>query len=168
MKITENTVVSLTYTLNLDNAEGELIEKVETDQPFVFIFGSGQLLQDFESEINGLEPGSSFEFTLTSEQAYGPVQDEAVVTLPINIFELDGKVQHDLLTIGNYLTMRDHNGQPLRGKVMKVTDADVTMDFNHPLAGQTLHFRGDIVDTREATAEELDHGHVHGPGGHHQ
>lgn len=166
MKIDDNTVVSLSYTLKLDNAEGQLIEQVNDAEPFLFLFGAGGVLPDFETNLRGLEPGKAFEFTIESAKAYGPVSEEAVVQLPLSVFEVDGELQKDLLVEGNYLTLRDHTGQPLRGMVKTVTEEGVTMDFNHPLAGQNLHFSGGVVAVREASADELAHGHVHGEGGH--
>ncbi len=79
---------------------------------------------------------------------------------------MDGKIEDGLLEIGNQITMQDQNGNPLDGIVMEVSDQSVKMDFNHPLAGQDLHHLGEIIDVREATTEEIDHGHVHGPHGH--
>jgi len=72
-----------------------------------------------------------------------------------------------MLTIGNYIPMQDQNGYSLQGKVVKRGLDKVTMDFNHPMAGKNLHFTGDVLSVREATEEELHHGHVHGEGGHH-
>lgn len=166
MKIDNNTVVSLSYTLKLDNAEGQLIEQVNDAEPFLFLFGAGGVLPDFETNLKGLEAGKAFEFTIESAKAYGPVSEEAVVQLPLSVFEVDGELQKDLLVEGHYLTLRDHTGQPLRGMVKTVTEEGVTMDFNHPLAGQNLHFSGGVVAVREATPDELAHGHVHGEGGH--
>jgi FKBP-type peptidyl-prolyl cis-trans isomerase SlyD len=167
MKIDKDTVVSLSYELKAGDAQGPVVEKVEQSEPFVFLFGSGQLLKDFEDNLRGLEPGKAFEFTIKSGDAYGAFSDEAVIEIPKNIFEVDGRIEEGLLTEGNYLTLEDHQGNPLRGKVNSVNDTIVTMDFNHPLAGQDLHFKGGVVDVREATETELAHGHVHGPGGHH-
>lgn len=167
MKIAENTVVSISYELKADNNEGLTIEQVDAGQPFVFLFGAGSVLKDFETNLAGLEVGHSFAFGIKSEDAYGNFSEEAIVELPLSVFEVDGVVQHDVLVVGNFLTLRDHTGQPLRGKVQEVTDEQVKMDFNHPLAGQNLFFKGDVVEVREATEEELAHGHVHGPGGHH-
>lgn len=72
-----------------------------------------------------------------------------------------------MLTVGNFVPMQDNEGNPLEGKIVEVNSEHVKMDFNHPLAGKTLHFTGKIVDLRDATEDELNHGHVHGPHGHH-
>ncbi len=167
MEITNNTVVGITYDLKIGNPEGALVEKVEAAAPFVFLFGAGGLLPEFEENLHGLSEGKSFEFTIESDNAYGPVQEEAIIELPINIFETDGRIPDDLLVVGRYLTMQDHQGNPLRGRIEKVGLEQVTMDFNHPLAGADLYFKGGVISVREATAEEVAHGHVHGPDGHH-
>ncbi len=163
-----NTVVSLTYQLRIDHAEGDVVETVLEEQPFVFLFGGGNLLPDFETNLKGKTSGSSFEFLIQSENGYGPYEQEAVIQVPRHIFESDPNADVEtLLTIGNFLTLLDQDGNPLRGKVLEKDNENVTMDFNHPLAGRNLFFAGEILNVREATAEELDHGHVHGPGGHH-
>jgi FKBP-type peptidyl-prolyl cis-trans isomerase SlyD len=89
-----------------------------------------------------------------------------VVDLPLNIFE-GPDVPADILSVGATLPMQDQDGNPMDGRVLEIGAETVKMDFNHPLAGEELHFKGEILEVREATAEELDHGHVHGPGGHH-
>ncbi|MDX2003517.1 MAG: FKBP-type peptidyl-prolyl cis-trans isomerase [Chitinophagales bacterium] len=167
MKIEKDTVVSLTYELKAGDAQGPVVEKVDESAPFVFLFGSGHLLKDFEDNLMGLEPGKSFEFTINSDNAYGAFSDDAVIDIPKNVFEVDGRIEDGLLNEGNYLTLEDQHGNPLRGKVTQVGNENVKMDFNHPLAGHDLHFKGGVVDVRKATETEIAHGHVHGPGGHH-
>ena len=127
MKINKNTVVSLTYQLRLDNAQGEIVETVTTENPFTMLFGAGNLLEAFESNLNGKIAGDHFEFFLTSEQAYGEILDEAITELPIEIFMVDGKIDDKMLTIGNYIPMQDQNGYSLQGKVVKRGLDKVTM-----------------------------------------
>ena len=79
---------------------------------------------------------------------------------------MDGKLDEEMLAIGNMIPMRDSEGHMLQGRVVSVSPAAVKMDFNHPMAGQNLHFTGSILDVRKATDEEISHGHVHGHGGH--
>jgi len=167
MVISKNKVVSLTYELKLDNAEGEVVDMADAAQPLVFLYGAGNMLPKFESNLAELKADDNFEFTLSSDDAYGPVIEEAVVDLPIDIFMVDGKIDPDMLFVGNVIPMQDNEGRPLDGTVVSITDDKVKMDFNHPMAGKTLHFTGKILDLREATAEEISHGHVHGPHGHH-
>ncbi|MBC7451346.1 MAG: FKBP-type peptidyl-prolyl cis-trans isomerase [Cytophagales bacterium] len=164
--ISENKVVRLTYELR-ENGNTEIIEKVEVDQPFTFLFGVGGLLPEFEENLNGLKEGDSFDFSIMTDNAYGPIDPSAVVEIPKDAFMVDGKLQEDMLQVGSVLPMRDNEGNFLQGTIMDVKSDVIMMDFNHPLAGKDLHFKGVIVDVREATEEELSHGHVHGEGGHH-
>jgi FKBP-type peptidyl-prolyl cis-trans isomerase SlyD len=164
MEISKNNVISLTYTLKLDHAEGELVEKVEKTEPLVFIYGVGMMLPKFEENLTGKVVGDTFEFTLASPDAYGDYQLDMIVNLPLDIFMVDGKVDYEMLKEGNMLPMMDNQGNHLQGKVLGVEAETVRMDFNHPMSGKTLHFSGEILDVREATEEELSHGHVHGEG----
>ncbi|HOI86358.1 MAG TPA: peptidylprolyl isomerase [Lentimicrobium sp.] len=166
MIISKNKVVSLSYELKLDNAAGETVDKADASQPLVFLYGAGNLLPKFESNIADLKVNDNFEFTLDSEDGYGPVIGEAVVELPIDIFMVDGKIDPEMVQVGNVVPMQDNEGRPLDGLIVEVTDEKVKMDFNHPMAGKTLHFSGTILEVREATTEEISHGHVHGPQGH--
>lgn len=167
MKIGDKKVVTLTYELRQDHAQGELIQKVEANRPFVYLFGVGGLLPKFESSLKGLQAGDTFSFGLIPEEAYGEVTEEAIIDLEKSIFEVDGKIDEQLLEIGNTVTMQDQHGNPLDGIVVEVGDDFVKMDFNHPLAGENLYFSGEILEVRDASAEEVAHGHVHGPHGHH-
>ena len=167
MQITKNTVVSLTYVLRRDNANGEIIEETRAGDPLVFLYGNGQMLPKFEDNLSTLKIGDDFEFTLSSEDAYGEMDQDAIIDLDKSIFLVEGKVDDELLAIGNVIPMRDDQGHMLQGTVISVSDDSVRMDFNHPMAGNVLHFAGKVIDVRIATAEELSHGHAHGAGGHH-
>ncbi len=166
MQIEKNTVVSLSYTLKADNAEGEVIEVARETDPLVFLYGAGSMLPRFEENLANLKSGDPFEFRLESADAYGDQDPNAIIDLDIEIFKIDGKTDEEMLTIGNIIPMRDSEGHMLQGRVLAVTPQAVTMDFNHPMAGQNLHFTGSILEVRQATAEEISHGHVHGHGGH--
>jgi FKBP-type peptidyl-prolyl cis-trans isomerase SlyD len=166
MKIGKNKVVTMTYTLRQNDEQGEVIQKVDETRPFVQLFGAGTLLPSFEENLDGLEKGDTFGFQLSADQAYGNSSEEAILELEKKIFEIDGKVDTEMVAEGKMITMQDQHGNPLEGKVVAVKDESVIMDFNHPLAGEDLHFSGKILDVRDATAEEIDHGHTHGPGGH--
>ncbi|MEJ5316340.1 MAG: peptidylprolyl isomerase [Tenuifilum sp.] len=161
MNVSKNKVVSISYELKVD---GDLIDAAQADNPLVFLYGHGQLLPLFEDNIKDLAEGDSFEFMIPSKDGYGEVNDQAIVELPKEIFVIDGELQEDLLVIGNRLPMRDSEGNALDGTVIEVTDNSVVMDFNHPLAGKDLFFTGKVENIREATAEEISHGHVHGMG----
>lgn len=160
--IAPNKVVSLSYTLMLNS--GELADEATADQPLVFIHGIGQTLPAFDDQLDGLSVGDTFSFTLSAEDGYGESSPNYVVEIPKNIFE-GPDVPDDILEIGATLPMQDQDGNPMDGVVLEIGEDTVTMDFNHPLAGEALGFSGTVLDIREATQEELDHGHVHGEGG---
>jgi FKBP-type peptidyl-prolyl cis-trans isomerase SlyD len=155
MKIEKNTVVSLSYTLEV---EGDVIETVNADKPMEFIFGSGYLLPKFEENIAGKSEGDEFNFTLTAKEGYGEVVQDAIVELPIDMFRVDGKIEDGLLTVGNVLPMQDSEGNKLQGAIDEVKDDIVVMNFNHPLAGSELNFTGSVVSVREATDNEIQFG----------
>jgi len=160
-------VISLTYELRSGGSEGDVIEIADHANPAEFLFGVGNLVPEFEENINPLKVGDNFEFTITAENAYGVTDPNSIVNLPRNIFNIDGKEDSEMLVVGNVVPMRDQNGHALQGTVLEILDESVKMDFNHPLAGHDLHFRGKILSTRAATPEEIDHKHVHtGYGGH--
>ncbi len=161
MTIKNDKVVSLVYELRLGSPEGEVIESLSNDNPLVFLYGVGNLLPKFEEYIQGLNVGDKFDFNLTSSDAYGEVNDSAIINIPISAFEVNGTVDDDVLKIGNIIPMRDNQGNRLDGMVKEVTTSDVKMDFNHPLAGSHLFFKGEVTDIRDATEEELTHGHIH-------
>jgi FKBP-type peptidyl-prolyl cis-trans isomerase SlyD len=161
MVIEKNKVVSLIYELRVDGSKGEVIESLNTDKPLTFLYGTGSLLPKFESNINGLKEGDAFNFDLKCDEAYGLATEEAVVEIPKHVFEVDGEFDNDMVKEGNAVPMMDGEGNRLNGVVVSVNAETVTMDFNHPLAGDDLHFNGKIVGIREATEEELQHGHIH-------
>lgn len=163
MKLENNKVGSVAFTLNSGSFEGELIENVPANDPFEFIFGNGSMMEGFEKNLSGLQVGDKFKFMLKAEEAYGPYMEEMHVELDKSIFvDSDGNMLTEELQIDNYLPMRDEEGNLLNGKVTSVTDTAVKLDFNHPLAEIDLYFSGEIVGVREATEEEIQHGHVHG------
>lgn len=167
MVIEKNKVVSLLYELRVGSAAGELVEKVDPAEPFAFLFGAGGLLPEFELNLKGKKTGDKFEFGIKSKNAYGEVSLEAIVDIPKSAFMVNGELATEMLQVGKVIPMRDEQGHPLHGKVLAVEIDKVKMDFNHPMAGKDLHFTGEIVEVRNATADEVSHGHVHGPGGHH-
>jgi len=167
MNQSEAKVLTLVYELRESSAEGELIEVVSKDNPVEFLFGTGHLVQKFENNVMNLSKNEKFEFVIVAEEAYGPVNQEAVVNLPKETFLIEGKLAEDLLVQGNMINMQDQSGNPLRGKVVAIGEETVKMDFNHPLAGVDLHFKGEVLGSRPATREEVDHGHVHSGNDHH-
>jgi FKBP-type peptidyl-prolyl cis-trans isomerase SlyD len=155
MKIETNKVVSLSYVLTVDE---DVVETVKADKPMQFIFGTGYLLPKFEANVEGKKVGDTFDFTLLAEDAYGGEDVNAIVELPKNIFEVDGKIEDGLLVVGNVLPMSDSAGNRLNGTINEIREDVVVMDFNHPLAGSDLHFKGEVVAVRDATDEELKNG----------
>ena len=167
MQIEQNRVVSLTYKLT-NHKTGEKIEETSADNPMLFLVGAGQLIPDFEKNLHGKKAGDSFSFSIPSDLAYGSSSDDQIVSIPVNVFHDEaGKFDAEYFHIGALIPMSDNQGNQLRGKILEVTPETVKMDFNHPLAGTDLQFEGEILEVREATADEIAHGHAHGPGGHH-
>jgi len=161
MIIEKNKVVSLIYELRVDGNHGEVVESLNDDRPLTFIYGTGALLPKFEDQIGGLKTGDTFNFLLNCEDAYGLATEEAVVEIPKNVFEVEGEFDKELVNVGNAIPMMDGEGNRLNGVVVSVNPETVTMDFNHPLAGDNLYFSGKVVEIRDATDEEIQHGHIH-------
>lgn len=157
MKITANKVVNAEYELYVDgeNGELELMERATPQQPLNFIYGVGMMLPKFEENIEGYEAGESFEFTISNEEAYGPYDDDAVVELERSVFEIDGKLDEEMVFEGNVVPLMDNEGNRIQAQVVTINDTHVTVDLNHPLAGETLHFKGKVLEVRDATEDEL-------------
>ncbi|MDD2524755.1 MAG: FKBP-type peptidyl-prolyl cis-trans isomerase [Bacteroidales bacterium] len=159
MKIELGKFVSVAYDLysaELDeNGELELLEQAPEDKPFSFIFGTQQVLDTFESELVGKKVGESFDFELTPDMAYGDYEDERVVDVPKGAFEIDGEFDETSVYPNAVLPMMDSQGNHMYGSVVDITADAVKMDFNHPFAGETLHFKGKVLEVRDATLDEL-------------
>ena len=160
MIVSKDKVISVSYELKV---QGEVVDKAESANPMQFIFGNGTLIPSFEENIQDMKSGDAFDFTLPADKAYGDVKSEYVLNLPMSVFAKDGKVEEGLLTVGARLPMVDQEGNQLNGLIKDVLEDHVVMDFNHPLAGEALHFTGKVEEVREATPEEISHGHVHNP-----
>lgn len=165
MKIESKHVVSLTYDLYVNQEDGNeaLVESATQEQPLTFLYGAGQMLPKFEEHLSTLSTGDSFDFKLSPEDAYGELNEEAVANLPKEMFE-----GTDMPEVGAILPLQDNQGNRFQGQVVSVVEDAVIVDLNHPMAGQELHFKGQIINVRPANPEELSHGHAHGPDGHHQ
>lgn len=156
MRISANKYVAVIYDLNVgEGEERELMEKATREVPLKFIHGTGMMIPAFEDALAGLESGDQFDFSLTPENAYGEYNEDHVLELPKNIFEIDGKFDSEMVKEGNTIPMMDADGHRMNGSVLEVKKDVVVMDFNHPLAGETLHFKGEVVDVHEPTAEEI-------------
>lgn len=163
MQIANNKVVTVTYKLqsNLPDQEKQHVETADEKNPLQFLFGVGMMIPGFEKGLAGKSIGDSFSFSIEPEEAYGTSDETAVINLPIDIFKVEDVIDFNILKVGNILPMSDNQGNVLNGRVVKYDDAMVTMDFNHPLAGHQLHFSGTIIAVRDASQEEMEHGHVH-------
>ncbi|MHA8093792.1 FKBP-type peptidyl-prolyl cis-trans isomerase [Aquirufa lenticrescens] len=169
MPIAKNNVVFISYQLAFPDEDGQpdVVEIVDEKEPMVFIHGLSGLPEAFEKNLLGLNEGDTFDFSISAEDAYGNVDPNAIIQLPKSIFQAEGQSADDILQIGNFIPMTDDQGNRMQGLVVSIEGETVTMDFNHPLAEKTLMFQGKILKIREATPEEIAHGHVHGEGGVH-
>lgn len=158
MKIADNCVVAVAYTLREDGPAGPVHEEVDRAHPLQFLFGTEKLLPAFERVLRGKQLGDGFSFTLPPTQAYGHRQEKEVIDVPVEIFNNDAAELKELLHVGYFLTLTDQSGRQRNGKVLAIGGETVTIDFNHAMAGKTLHFDGVVLAVREATAEEIAQG----------
>lgn len=161
MTVTKNKVVLIHYTLKDDT--GEVLDSSEGREPLAFIQGIGNIIPGLEEKLEGKATGDKLETVIGPEKAYGIRSEDNVHIVPLQSFEADGD---EKLEVGMQVRVETNQGISL-ADVAKIDGEEVTLDLNHPLAGETLHFNVEVVDIRDATKEELDHGHAHGPGGHH-
>ncbi len=158
MKIAQNTVVEFCYDLEVD---GQIVDKATQERPLDYIHGTGSLLPKLEEHIEGMEPGSKFDVTLSPVDGYGEVDPSRIIDLPKAAFEVNGEIREDLLVPGNTIPMMNSMGGVIPGVGLEGTVVSVKMDLNHQMAGKTLHFTGEILTVREATEKELTEG-LHG------
>ncbi len=151
-----NRFVAVTYRLYVDGDNGkELMEETKADQPFQFITGYGIALDAFEKKVAELEKGQDFEFSLEKEDAYGDYNLEHVLDLDREMFCIDGKFDSERIYVDAVVPLQNEDGNRFYGRVLEVNDDKVKIDLNHPLAGETLHFEGKVVENREATNQEI-------------
>ena len=160
MHIADNSVVTIHYTLT--NDAGEMVDTSDGREPLVYLHGAQNIIPGLERELSGKVVGDSFDVTIQPEDAYGIANPELVQTVPHSAFEGVDKVEP-----GMQFQARGDDGNTQVITVTEIGDDGITVDGNHPLAGQVLNFSVSVEDIREASQEELEHGHVHGPGGHH-
>ncbi len=171
MKIQENAVVGLTYELKVSKIEDDIesvpfsVEVRDKEDPFYFLFGQSGLPERFEELLGGKKEGDEFTFSLSVQEAYGEPDDELLVNLPKSQFSQERGFTEEMIKEGEFLPLMDENGYPMQAKVLKDLGESVLLDFNHPLVGFDLHFEGTVIEVREATADEIAHGHVHGEHG---
>jgi FKBP-type peptidyl-prolyl cis-trans isomerase SlyD len=155
MNVSINKMVILSYVLRAEGKEGDVIEQTTIESPLRFVFGLGQMLPMFESNLSGLKQGDDFEMTITASDAYGEIDEDAIVDLPKEVFLIDGYFDEERFTPGNQVPMQTSNGQRMNGTILELNETSLKMDFNHPLAGINLHFTGNIIEVRDATEDEL-------------
>lgn len=166
MKAALNTVVKVTYELRTE-PEGDVFDAAGNDSPLTFLFGHKTLLDRFEKNIEGLVAGNEFKFAIEPAEGYGHYDMESFVKLDKKMFEGSGVPQDQFLYVGSVIPLADQHGNQFEGKITDISTEQVTVDMNHPLAGKTLYFSGQVIEVREAHPSEIAHGHVHEGGGHH-
>ncbi len=154
--VADDLVITMHYTLTID---GEVADSSEENGPIQFLQGHGNIVPGLEAAIHGMAVGHHTEIDVPAIDAYGEHDPEAVQKVP------KGEFPHGIpLRPGVELQLTDHEGEAFMATILKIGKANVTLDFNHPLAGKDLHFAVSIEDIRPATPAEIEHGHVHGAG----
>jgi FKBP-type peptidyl-prolyl cis-trans isomerase SlyD len=150
MKAEKGSLVSVDYKLYIDDPSGELVEETVTDEPYEFIIGSGDQFEAFDKHIIGLKKGDHFSFAISKEDGFGEIDDEAVTEIPKKAFEYEGKIDESIFEMYNVLPMKDNEGNEFSGVVIAIGEDTITLDFNHPLAGENIWFDGTILDVKKA------------------
>ena len=159
MQIAAQKVVHIHYTLTSN--DGDVLDSSRDDSPLAYIHGMGNIIPGLERSLHGRGVGDRFNVTIEPEEAYGPVLEERIQAVPRNAFEGVDDI------VPGMRFQADTNEGPVLVTVVEVNGDEVILDGNHPMAGMTLNFDVEVTGIRDATHEELDHGHVHGEGGHH-
>jgi FKBP-type peptidyl-prolyl cis-trans isomerase SlyD len=159
MQISENSVVSFHYTLT--DSTGKVIDSSQGNEPLTYLHGVGQIVPGLENALVGKTPGDKLDVEVAAEDGYGEHQEFMVQQVPREAFQ-----GVDVIEPGMQFQAQTPQGG-MTVTVTAVDDTTVTVDGNHPLAGQVLFFAVEVVSVRDAPAEEREHGHVHGAGGHH-
>lgn len=159
MQISANKVVTIDYTLKDD--EDQIIDQAN-DGSFAYLHGASNIIPGLEQALENKQAGDSITVSISPEDGYGVRDDSRTQVVPMDMFE-----EKEMVQVGAQFHAQDGEGHTIMVTIVAVDDDNVTIDGNHPLAGMQLNFDVKVIDVRDATAEELDHGHVHGPGGHH-
>jgi len=154
MTVKKDAVVEMHYTLK--NEAGDVIDTSTGKDPMPFIHGHGNIIPGLESALEGMKTGETCDVAVKPEDGYGIHHPEAIQEIPKEA--LDGVGE---LAVGMQLQSQDADGNPFVVHVKAINEDTITIDANHPLAGETLHFNVSIENVREATKDELEHGHVH-------
>jgi FKBP-type peptidyl-prolyl cis-trans isomerase SlyD len=154
LKVDDGKVVSMHYTLHVD---GQVVDSSEGGEPLQFIQGMGHIIPGLEQQLYNMQVGDSKNITVPPKEGYGETDETAFMDVPREAFPAEVPLDK-----GTELELRDQAGHPVYARVDDVTDQNVRLNMNHPLAGKELNFDVKIADVREATDEEVSHGHVHG------
>ena len=168
MKVENQKVVTLQYDLYVDgeNGQEEVMEKATADAPLVYCHGEGMMLPAFERAMEGLAEGEAFDFRIPCEEAYGEYDTDGVLQLDKKMFyNGDGEFDSERVYVGAIVPMKTADGQIINAQIAEITKEHVTIDLNHPLAGENLHFVGKVLNIRQVTEGELKALHHRGCGG---
>ena len=159
MIVENEKVVTATYEMFVDgeNGQEELMERATTDHPLVYCHGLGMMLPKFEEALAGKQKGDKFDFRIDHTDAYGEYDEEGVLDLDKKMFfNGDGEFDSERVYVGAIVPMNTVDGQVVNAQILEISKDKVTIDLNHPLAGENLHFVGEILDLRDVTSAELD------------
>ena len=168
MKVENQKVVTLEYDLYVDgeNGQEEMMEKATAEAPLVYCHGEGMMLPAFERAMEGLAEGEAFDFRIPCEEAYGEYDTDGVLQLDKKMFyNGDGEFDSERVYVGAIVPMNTADGQVINAQIAEITKEHVTIDLNHPLAGENLHFVGKVLHIRQVTEGELKALHHRGCGG---
>ncbi len=144
MKVENGVSVTLQYRLTYDDQNGEVIEETSSDEPLEFTVGKEEMLDAFEDQLMDLKESDKFSFSLSPQQAYGSFQEELLVEYPKDSFLVDGELDEDFIQEGEVIEMTDEEDNVFEGMIEENKLNTILVNFNHPLAGETLHFKGTI------------------------
>jgi FKBP-type peptidyl-prolyl cis-trans isomerase SlyD len=158
--IDDGVVVAMHYTLKLD--DGNQVDSSKGSDPLLYLHGHGNIVPGLEKELGGRGPGDIFDVTVAPEEGYGPRFPDMIQRVPRE--QLPQEIEPE---VGMPIQAHTQSGEVMTLHIVEVTETEIAVDPNHPLAGENLHFSIEVVSLRPASAEEIEHGHPHGPGGHH-
>jgi FKBP-type peptidyl-prolyl cis-trans isomerase SlyD len=160
LTVQDGQVVSMEYTLHVD---GEIIDSSDGHEPLEFLQGAGNIIPGLEDELYGMSLGETKNVVVAAEEGYGELDPDAFIDVPADQFPPEIPLE-----VGIELQVHDENGQAMMARIDQINGESIRLDFNHPLAGKELVFDIKIVGVRDATEEELEHGHSHNEHHHHE
>lgn len=153
LRVNDGHVVSMDYTLHVD---GKVVDSSEGDEPLQFIQGMGHIIPGLENELYDMKVGDNKQVVVSAKDGYGELDTEAFMDVPRDAFPTDVPLEK-----GTELELRDQSGHPMFARIETISEDNIRLNMNHPLAGKELHFDVKIAGLRPATEEEVSHGHVH-------